>query len=313
MSQDSLPDVQAGNPDVAVGLHRVGVSDVTKLVEVARSGEDRPLVFMADFDVHVDLPAERKGIDMSRNMEVTNEVLDDLTSDPVYRVEDLCVEIAERLLDRHDYTTSTEVAMEAEYMFRERTPESDMETQATATIHASAVADADGTRKSVGVEVTGTTACPCAQSMMAGDAADKLRELGVDEAGVEEFLEDVPQPAHNQRSHSYLGVETDPDETVGVEALIAAARDAMSSRTYNLAKRPDEHHMTRQMHENARFVEDVVREMARNVVDRFDLPDDAVVTMRQRNEESIHQHDATSETVATFGDLRGDVNGDVDA
>lgn len=83
----------------------------------------------------------------------------------------------------------------------------------------------------------------------------------------------------------------------------------MSSRIYNLAKRPDEHSMTREMHENARFVEDVVREMARNVSERFDLPDDAVVTMKQENEESIHQHNAYSERIMTFGDLRRQIGG----
>lgn len=308
MSQDALPDVQATKPDVEVGLKRVGVTDVKKLVMVSRE-EDRPLVFTAEFNVYVDLPSGRKGIDMSRNMEVTNEVLDDLTRDPVYRIEDLCAEIARRLLKRHDYTTRAEVEMEAEYMFRERTPATDKETQGFADVRASAVANGDGVRKSVGAEVTGTTACPCAQGMMRKDAADKLHELGLDDDAVEEFLDEVPQAAHNQRSKSYLEVEVDDDVHVSLDRLIEVARSSMSSRVYNLAKRPDEHHMTREMHKNARFVEDVVREMAKNTVDEFDLPDDAVVTMTQENEESIHQHNAYSERVLTFGDLKREVGG----
>ena len=308
MSSESLPDVQATKPDVQVGLNRVGVTNVKKLVQVSRDG-DRPLVFTAEFNVYVDLPSERKGIDMSRNMEVTNEVLDDLTRDPVYRVEDLCAEIASRLLDRHDYTTRAEVEMEAEYMYREETPSTEMETQGFADVHASAVANGDGVRNSIGVEVTGTTACPCAQGMMRKDAGDKLRELGLGDDDIEEYFDEIPQAAHNQRSRSYLEVETDDDVHVGLDRLIEAARDSMSSRIYNLAKRPDEHSMTREMHENARFVEDVVRELARNVSDRFDLPDDAVVTMKQENEESIHQHNAYSERVMTFGDLRRQIDG----
>lgn len=306
MSQEALPDVQATKPDVEVGLNRVGVTNVKKLVEVTRD-EGRPLVFTAEFNVYVDLPSERKGIDMSRNMEVTNEVLDDLTREPVYRVEDLCAEIASRLLERHDYTTRAEVEMEAEYMFREDTPETEMETQGFADVRASAVANGDGVRKSIGAEVTGTTACPCAQGMMQQDAAEKLRELGLEEEEIEEYFDEIPQAAHNQRSKSYLEIEADADVEVGLDRLVEVARGAMSSRVYNLAKRPDEHHMTRQMHENARFVEDVVREMADSVVDEFDLPDDSVVTMTQENEESIHQHNAYSERVMTFGDLRNEL------
>jgi len=308
MSQEVLPDVQATKPDVEVGLKRVGVTDVKKLVMVAREGK-RPLVFEAEFNVYVDLPSERKGIDMSRNMEVTNEVLDELTRDPVFRIEDLCAEIARRLLKRHDYTTRAEVEMEAEYMYREETPVSKKETQGFADVRASAVAEEDdGVRKSIGAKVTGTTACPCAQGMMRKDAADKLHELGLGDDAVNEFLDEIPQAAHNQRSLSYLEIEADEDVHVSLDRIIDVARDSMSSRLYNLAKRPDEHHMTKEMHKNARFVEDVVREMAKNVADEFDLPDDAVVTMTQENEESIHQHNAYSERVLTFGDLRNELN-----
>jgi len=298
MDGESLPDVQAKKPDVEVGLERVGVKNVKRLVQVSR-GDDRPIIFMAEFDVYVDLPASRKGIDMSRNM----EVLDELARDPVDRVENLCAELAERLLRRHDYTTRAEVEMGAEYMYREETPVSRKETQGTSTIHVGAVADGEGVRKSIGAEVTGTTACPCAQGMMKQDSVEKLRELGLSEGAIEEYHDEIPQAAHNQRSRAYLEISTRDGVEVGIDRIIDVARGSMSSRIYNVAKRPDEHSMTREMHENAGFVEDVVREMARNVSDTFDLPDDALVTMKQENEESIHQHNAYSERVMKFGDL----------
>jgi len=82
----------------------------------------------------------------------------------------------------------------------------------------------------------------------------------------------------------------------------------MSARIYNLAKRPDEDHMTYEAHANAKFVEDCVRSMAEGVVGSFpDLPDDAVVTMRQSNDESIHQHNAHAERVAEVGQLRSEL------
>ncbi|MDY6774540.1 MAG: GTP cyclohydrolase MptA [Halobacteria archaeon] len=297
-----LPDVQATEPEVEIGLQRVGVTDVEKLVKIDR-GDERPIVLMGEFDVYVDLPAERKGADMSRNMEVIDEVLEDLTRDPVYKVEDLCGEIAERLLGRHSYTTRTEVEMEAEYMYRDTTPASERDTQGVATIHASAEAADEGVRKSIGAEVTGTTACPCSQGMMESEAAEKLRQLGLSPEEIDEYFDEIPQAAHNQRSRALLSIETTDGTHVGLEKIIEVARDSMSSRIYNLAKRPDEHHMTKEMHENARFVEDVVRVMARKVVESFDLPDDAVVSIRQENEESIHQHNAYAETQVEFGEL----------
>jgi GTP cyclohydrolase IV len=304
-----LPDVQAGRPEVTVGLSQVGVTGVEKLVKLARA-DDRPIVLMAEFEVFVDLPSWRKGADMSRNMEVVNEVLEDAVREETYRVEDVCGDAAERLLARHDYTTQAEVRMEAEFVTRDETPETGRETQGTVDIIAGAVATQNGTRERIGTRVTGMTVCPCSQGMSAVRARDTLVELGVDSETIESFLERVPQPGHSQRGHATLVVESEGAPEVDLIELIDVARSSMSARIYNLAKRPDEDHMTFESHSNAKFVEDCVRSMAEGIVREFpDLPDEAVVTMKQSNDESIHQHNAHAERVAEYGMLRSEMNG----
>jgi GTP cyclohydrolase-4 len=48
--------------------------------------------------------------------------------------------------------------------------------------------------------------------------------------------------------------------------------------------------------------------MAEGVVEEFpDLSDDAVVSMRQSNDESIHQHNAHAERHVAMGQLRAEV------
>jgi GTP cyclohydrolase-4 len=285
----------------------VGVTGVDKLVKIARDGK-RPLILMAEFEVFVDLPSGRKGIDMSRNMQVIDEILEDAVAEPTYRVEDMCGDTAERLLAKHDYTSKAEVRMTAELVLREDTPASDLQTQSTANIIASAVATEDGTREEIGAEVVGMTVCPCSQGMSASRARDVMRDLDVDDDTIEEFLEQVPQPGHSQRGHATLTVETDGSPDVDLIDLVDIARDSMSARIYNLAKRPDEDHMTYHAHANAKFVEDCVRSMAEQVVDDFDhLADDAVVHMKQSNDESIHQHNAHAERVASLGELRDEL------
>ena len=305
-----LPDVQDSSPDVTVGLNRVGVTGVEKLVKLDRP-DKRPIVLMAEFEVFVDLPSWRKGADMSRNMEVVDETLEAAVSEPAYRVEDVCGDAAERLLDKHEYTSKAEVRMEAEYVTREETPASEMQTQSTATIIASATATDDGTREEVGAEVTGMTVCPCSQGMSEERARQTLNQLDVERDVIEDFLAEVPQPGHSQRGHATLTVESNGAPEVDLNDLIEVARDAMSARIYNLAKRPDEDHMTYEAHSDAKFVEDCVRSMAEGVIEEFpDLPADAVVTMKQSNDESIHQHNAHAERVATVGDLRDEVTED---
>ncbi|MGM0590938.1 MAG: GTP cyclohydrolase MptA [Halobacteriota archaeon] len=304
-----LPDVQAHPPDVTVGLSQVGVTGVEKLVKIARD-DKRPIVLMATFEVFVDLPAHRKGADMSRNMQVIDETLEAAVREPSYRVEDVCGDAAERLLEKHDYTTTAEVRMEAELVMREQTPESGLETQGSSTIVASAVATESGTREEIGAEVTGMTVCPCSQGMSTSRAREKLLDLGVDDDTVEAFLDAVPQPGHSQRGHALLTVTSEGSPNVDLIDLIDIARDSMSARIYNLAKRPDEDHMTYHAHANAKFVEDCVRSMAESVVEQFShLPDDAVVHMRQSNDESIHQHNAHAERELTLRQLRAEIQG----
>jgi GTP cyclohydrolase-4 len=302
-----LPDVQASSPDIAVGLNRVGVTGVEKLVKVARA-DKRPIILMAEFEVYVDLPAWRKGADMSRNMQVVDEIIEEAVSEPTYRIEDVCGSVAERLLDKHDYTTKAEVEMEAEYITREKTPSSGLQTQNTSDIIAAATATEDGTRETIGTRVTGMTVCPCSQGMSESRARETLQGLDVEDAVIEQFLDEVPQPGHSQRGHATVTIESEGAPEVDLNDLITVARDSMSARIYNLAKRPDEDHMTYEAHSDAKFVEDCVRAMAEGVVREFpDLSDDAIVMMKQSNDESIHQHNAHAERVAELATLRREV------
>lgn len=308
MSQQ-LPDVQASSPTVSIGLNRVGVTGVEKLVEIDRNG-GRPTVLMAEFEVFVDLPKWRKGADMSRNMEVIDETLEIAVGDTASGVEDVCGTAAQRLLEKHDYTTKAEVRMEARYVVHDRTPASDRLTQSTADIIASATATDEGTREEIGARVTGMTVCPCSQGMSAARARETLLDLGVDDGTIEQFLDAVPQPGHSQRGHATLTIESAEDIDIDITDIIDVARDSMSARIYNLAKRPDEDHMTYDAHADAKFVEDCVRSMAEGVTERFaHLPDDAVITMKQSNDESIHQHNAHAERVAEMEELRAELDG----
>jgi len=305
-----LPDVQATRPEVAVGLSQVGVTGVEKLVKLARP-EKRPIVLMAEFEVFVDLPGGRKGIDMSRNMEVIDEILEETTENEAYRVEDVCGETAERLLSKHDYTSTAEVRMTAELVTKEQTPASDKPTQNTATIIASATATEEATHAEIGAEVTGMTVCPCSQGMSESRAREELQDLDVDREVIDQFLDRVPQPGHSQRGHATLTITSEGRPDVDLGDVIDIARDSMSARIYNLAKRPDEDHMTFEAHSDAKFVEDCVRALAEGAVEEFDhLADAAVVRIKQSNDESIHQHNAHAEREVTLGQLRAELNGE---
>ena len=309
-----LPDVQATSPDVRINLTRVGVKNVKKLVQVTRP-DKRPVVFISKFDVYVDLPGSLKGANLSRNFEVIDEVLQQAIDGEVNEIENLCSAVARKLLDRHEYADRTEVLMRSEFMVKRETPVSHTTCHEVVKVHARAIAKRTFrepiVRKSIGAEVTGMTACPCAQNIMKERANQVLEGLGVDQKTIDAFFSEVPMATHNQRGRGFLCIETDDDQHVDLEKIIHILKDSMSSGIYELLKRGDESAVVLAAHKNPRFVEDCVREMAKKVLTGFDyLPGDAVVTIKQTNEESIHQHDAYAERRATLAELMDELNGD---
>jgi GTP cyclohydrolase-4 len=306
-----LPDIQACVPDYPINLTRVGVTGVKKLVKVERGGDERPIVLISSFEVFVDLPSDRKGANLSRNFEVIDEVLEEAINRPVYEIEELCGEIAKRLLSRHEYASRAEVKMKSEYIVRRQTPFTKVTCQEVVDIFAEAVAKSGPSgylTKTVGAEVLGTTACPCAQEIMRDQVRQELSRLGVSPKDVEDFAQRLPVATHNQRGRGSISIEVCNRRCVSIDRIIRIIEESMSSKVYGLLKRPDEAVVVARAHSNPKFVEDCVRTMAQKVVEVFvDLPDDAAVTLKQINEESIHQHNAFAERVATMGELRAEL------
>ncbi|MCC7576991.1 MAG: GTP cyclohydrolase I FolE2 [Methanomethylovorans sp.] len=307
-----LPDIQANKPKIPINLTRVGVTNVKKLVAVKRK-DKRPVMLISTFDIFVDLPSDRKGANLSRNFEAVDEVLEKAVNMPVYEIEQLCSDVALNLLVRHEYATRAEVHLKSEYVIKRESPSTKMECQEVVEIFAEAKASREETgniniTKLIGAEVVGMTACPCAQEIMTDNARKQLEEIGVDNRKIAEFLHRVPMATHNQRGRGIISIEVASDDFISLEKVIAIIERSMSSSVFELLKRSDEAMVVQTAHKNPKFVEDCVRTMAHNVVKEFkDLPDDAIVTIKQINEESIHRHNAFAERVATMGELRNEI------
>jgi len=308
-----LPDIQANRPQIPINLTRVGVTNVKKLVEVKRR-ERRPIVLIATFDIFVDLPSHLKGANLSRNFEAVDEVLEKAVNMPVYEIEQLCSDVAQSLLNRHEYATRAEVILKSEYVVKRESPSTKMECQEVVDIFAEAIAMREDVenivvKKLIGAEVVGMTACPCAQEIMRDNARKELESIGVEDRKIATFLHRVPMATHNQRGRGIISIEVEGSKFVSLDAIIEIIERSMSSSVFELLKRSDEAMVVQRAHNNPKFVEDCVRTMAKNVVKEFPLlPDEAIVIIKQINEESIHRHNAFAERVATLGELREEIS-----
>jgi GTP cyclohydrolase-4 len=180
-------------------------------------------------------------------------------------------------------------------------------TQEIYTLFGSAVASERGTRRIVGVAAQGMTACPCAQELITGASRERLLADGFDEDEIDRIFDAVPVATHNQRGLGTLHIGCPEDCTNDIDAatLLRIVEGSMSSEIYELMKRSDEAAVVEKAHRRPRFVEDCVREMVGGTLAAFPgLGDDAFLSARQENLESIHQHDVMAERFGLLGELR---------
>jgi GTP cyclohydrolase IV len=298
-------DVQARPPSVPIGLSRVGVTGVEKVVRI------RDELFLARLSCFVDLSSDRKGAHMSRFEEVVNEAIGEvLLSESSFRAETLAQHVAELVRTRQQ-ARRAEVTIAARYPEHKPAPVSGVLTQEIYTLHGRAVAFEHGTRRLVGVSATGMTACPCAQELVAARARKRLREDGFSDEQIERVLEHVPIATHNQRGLGTLqiGCVESCDAEIDAATLLEIVESSMSSEIYELMKRSDEVAVVEKAHARPRFVEDCVREMLAQVIARFPgLHGSSFVSARQENLETIHQHNVLAERHSLLSELRAEID-----
>src|SRR3954469_11330433 len=222
-------DLQASLPDVQLGLTRAGVTGVQKAIRIRHEGHEK--TFAAEISCTVDLDPKQKGVHMSRFPELFGEAIDEVVIGHAFLVETLAEHIARHIVDRQ-HALRAEVRIEAQYPLERRTPVTDLPTQEIARLIGLPAAPPAGVRRGVGVEAWGINACPCAQGLVRGAAADRLSEAGFGAGDVDRILELVPLATHNQRGKGTLLVGT--DAPVNAENLVTIVEQSMSSPVYEL-------------------------------------------------------------------------------
>lgn len=289
-------DVQNRAAQQRFKLTRVGVTGVRKPIIVKRPWGK--VTLNAGIDVYVDLPSTMKGSHMSRNVEVTGEVVDKSVREPVESLEKLTSEMCDILLERHEYASYSEVDIRADY-FLER--ESPMGRKSLENYEIRAKTEAlkgEKKRTYIGVTVVGLNACPCAMETV----KEYYKESHPD---YRECIETLPFLTHNQRNISTVMIEVPEGKNVEVNDLIDIIESSLSSPTREILKRQDEARIVIGAHENPKFVEDVVRDILARILKKYiDFPDETHISVKSESEESIHKHNAFAERVTTFGELR---------
>jgi GTP cyclohydrolase IV len=296
-------DIQASTPEIRLALSRAGVTGVQKAIRIRRGAAET--LMAAEIECTVDLDRAQKGVHMSRFPELFDEAIDEVVLGEGLLVEVLAEHIARHIVERQR-ALRAEVRIVARWPVRRTTPVTGLTTQEMISLIGIAAASEASARRVVGVEATGINACPCAQGLVRGHAAERLTEAGFGDGDVERILELVPLATHNQRGRGTLYVGTTHD--LDAEDLVGIVERSMSAPVYELLKRPDELFVVEHAHLQPRFVEDSVRVAIKGVLDAFpELADHDYVLARQVNLETIHAHDVLAERWGTVGELRAEL------
>lgn len=306
MSEGGLPEVQGQASRIPLSLERVGVLNVRMPIAFI-DFEGKLVTVVPSFDAFVDLPASLKGIHASRSYEVITEALSVYSGRP-FKLEELCLEASKELLRRHEYAGRSEVRARGGAVISRLTPKSRAKTFETCDIYASAISRRTGgeivvERRSLGVGVTGLTACPCGRELVKSLASKYFESLGISE-DLADRLDELPLATHMQRSYGSITLDSPRPFSIDAMELVEIIERSMSSPTYGLLKREDEAEVIVGAVKNPRFSEDVIRYMMVHLKEEADkIPEEAIVTFAVRSFESVHKHDFYAEKSIRFKEI----------
>jgi GTP cyclohydrolase FolE2 len=252
-------DVQNEKPENEIELNKVGVQGLRKYVIV--NGTEKKYHTIVTINSYIKLPSNLRGVHMSRFAESIDEIPEETTS-----IEDLAQKISQTSLEKHHFDCCTKVF--CEFPFDRTRPNGEKEkgiAQMTAKYSTATK------RKSLGVSVNGALACPCSREMCGG-------------------------LTHNQRGNLSIDIDVSKGN-IDPEEIIEVCSQSFSSPTFSILKRPEEKKLVEQMHQNARFVEDVVRKCVQFLREKYPM---RYCVVKCASYESIHDHNAFSEWRGTL-------------
>ncbi|PTK07755.1 GTP cyclohydrolase FolE2 [Mammaliicoccus sciuri] len=255
--KEKMPDLQSSKKDFLFEIEHVGIKNLIYPVRI----DDFQTV--GNFEFSTSLNQDEKGINMSRIIESVEKHYDNGVKLDFDHLTTLLNTLQTAMIQN---TASVDVT--AKWFFNRFSPVTNQKAVGHADIrYILSVSEDKIIKKSLGIEVPVTTLCPCSKE-------------------ISEYS------AHNQRGIITVLIDLDPEVSLpdNYKDIVLDGMEAnASSMLYPILKRTDEKAVTERAYENPRFVEDLIRLVAADLVELEWIQG---FEIECRNEESIHQHDA---------------------
>jgi GTP cyclohydrolase IB len=257
----AMPDVQGSVDARNLPIDRVGVRGLRYPVMFGLEGDAR-LPSIAEFSLSVGLAADRKGTHMSRFvalLETMNKEGRQITPASMATLVQEMVSLLE--------ASEGSIELSAPFFIEKAAPVSGVKSLMDYRVGFEAHSTDGRPQVVMQVAVPVKSLCPCSK---------EISDYG----------------AHNQRSEVKVSItltDASQNNCPSLVELIKAVESQASCELWGLLKRPDEKYVTERAYENAKFVEDLVRDVALTV---GGLPGVAHYVVEAENFESIHNHSA---------------------
>jgi GTP cyclohydrolase IB len=248
-----IEDVQGSADTRGIPIDEVGIRDLHHPIKIA-GGASFAQHTVARLSMSVSLPHSHKGTHMSRFLERLN------AQEQAISVESFAGLLEETV--QYLEASCGQIEMAFPYFVVKKAPVSGAESLLDYRAAIRGVRRLGRTDLWLKVTVPVTSLCPCSKRISA-------------------------YGAHNQRAHVTITAKI--GASIWFDDLIGVAERVASSELYSLLKRQDEKYVTERAYDNAKFVEDVVRDAA------LLLNEDPRVRsykIESENFESIHNHSA---------------------
>ena len=260
---ETLADVQRQTPAVHLRINRVGIRGITLPVLLRQRDNGETQRTVANISLSVDLPAHMKGTHMSRFVETLQNMVDGAEELDYAGLRNIMRATCERLNADHAYVTFS-----FPYFFKRPAPATGKGANVPYMCTFSGEIDRNSDQGQdflpfmMEVVVPVMTVCPCSKAISS-------------------------EGAHSQRADIHISACMKGH--MWIEDLIELAEKAGSSPVYSLLKREDEKYVTEHAFAQPRFVEDVVRYVAKALEEN---PLVSSFRVEVQSHESIHAHDA---------------------
>jgi GTP cyclohydrolase I len=249
-----MKDIQNQRDYRNIPINKVGIKNLRYPITV-RDRRDGYQHTVATINMYVDLPHEYKGTHMSRFVEMLHLLRPEVSLKKFSVILDK--------MKKHLNAASAHIEITFPYFIEKRAPVSTCRGLMDYTCSIIGSSDPDGRVDLVSeVVVPISSVCPCSM---------EISEFG----------------AHNQRGEVRLSTRF--KKFIWIEDMIELVEASASSDVYSVLKRIDEKAVTERAFSNPKFVEDIVRDVAKKL-----QADDNIIwfSVSAENFESIHNHSA---------------------